>query len=176
MLSYYVINCEKFRKVLQWTEKVALRQGKEEGHIKCATCKRGRVRRGSSHKICQLWNGWRQGRGSHKLPPIKGVEEEEMFTQNVPPVQEVEAGEGVTQNVPRAGRDVYRIESIISYRYHKTDTSIVPKWQINDTFNDTFMMILIRIELVWHKNEWFFLLNACFVFHFYIILKIMVPE
>ncbi len=27
-------------------------------------------------------------------------------------------------------------------------------------------MILIRIELVWHKNEWFFFLNACFVFHF----------
>ncbi len=38
-------------------------------------------------------------------------------------------------------------------------------------------MILIRIELVWLKNEWFFfLLNVCFVFHFYIIWKIMVPE
>ncbi len=38
-------------------------------------------------------------------------------------------------------------------------------------------MILIRIELVWHKNEWFFfLLNACFVFHFYIIWKIIVTE
>ncbi len=35
-------------------------------------------------------------------------------------------------------RDVYRIESIVSYRYHKTDTGIVSKWQINDTFNDTF--------------------------------------
>ncbi len=75
-----------------------------------------------------------------------------------------------------SNRDVYCIESI-SYRYHKTDTGIISKWQINDTFNDTFMMILIRIELVWHKNKWFFfLLNACFVFHFYIIWKIMVPE
>ncbi len=35
-------------------------------------------------------------------------------------------------------RDVYRIESIVSYRYHKTDTGIISKWQINDTFNDTF--------------------------------------
>ncbi len=35
-------------------------------------------------------------------------------------------------------RDVYHIESIISYSYHKTDTGIVSKWQINDTFNDTF--------------------------------------
>ncbi len=37
-------------------------------------------------------------------------------------------------------------------------------------------MILIMIELGWHKNEWFILLNACFVFHFYIIWKIMAPE
>ncbi len=35
-------------------------------------------------------------------------------------------------------RDVYHIESIISYRYHKTDTGIVSKWQINNIFNDTF--------------------------------------
>ncbi len=35
-------------------------------------------------------------------------------------------------------RDVYHIEGIISYRYYKTDTSIILKWQINDTFNDTF--------------------------------------
>ncbi len=35
-------------------------------------------------------------------------------------------------------RDVYSIESIVSYWYHKTDTSIILKWQINDTFNDTF--------------------------------------
>ncbi len=27
--------------------------------------------------------------------------------------------------------------SKVSYRYYKTDTSIVSKWQINDTFNDT---------------------------------------
>ncbi len=33
-------------------------------------------------------------------------------------------------------RDVYRIESIVSYQYYKTDTSIVSKWQINNTFND----------------------------------------
>ncbi len=95
--------------------------------------------------------------------------------------QAVSRPEKVNDKIPgfpgRVGtRDVYRIESIILYRYHKTDTGIVSKWQINDTFNDTFMMILIRIELVWHKNEWFFLLNACFVFHFYIIWKIMVPE
>ncbi len=38
------------------------------------------------------------------------------------------------------------------------------------------MMILIRIELVWHKKNSFFLFNACFVFHFYIIWKIIVPE
>ncbi len=35
-------------------------------------------------------------------------------------------------------RNVYHIESIVSYRYQKTDTGIVSKWQINDTFNDTF--------------------------------------
>ncbi len=33
---------------------------------------------------------------------------------------------------------MYCIKSIISYWYHKTDTSIISKWQINDTFNDTF--------------------------------------
>ncbi len=35
-------------------------------------------------------------------------------------------------------RDVYHIGSIVSYQYHKTDTSMISKWQINDTFNDTF--------------------------------------
>ncbi len=35
-------------------------------------------------------------------------------------------------------RDVYRIKSIVSYRYHKTDTGIISKWQINNTFNNTF--------------------------------------
>ncbi len=39
---------------------------------------------------------------------------------------------------PHLSRDVYRIGSIVSYRYHKIDTGIVSKWQINDTFNDTF--------------------------------------
>ncbi len=73
-------------------------------------------------------------------------------------------------------RDVYHIESIVSYRYHKTDTGIISKWQINDTFNNTFMIILIRIELLWHKIVFFFfLLNVCFVFHFYIIWKIIGP-
>ncbi len=33
-------------------------------------------------------------------------------------------------------RDVYHIESIVSYRYHKTDTGIVSKWQIAETFNN----------------------------------------
>ncbi len=32
--------------------------------------------------------------------------------------------------------DVYHIESIVSYHYHKTDTGIVSKLQINDTFYD----------------------------------------
>ncbi len=35
-------------------------------------------------------------------------------------------------------RNVYLIKSIRLYRYHKID--IVSKWQINDTFNDIFMM------------------------------------
>ncbi len=66
--------------------------------------------------------------------------------------------------------------SKVSYRYHKTDTGILLKWQINNTFNDTFMMILIRIVSLTQKWVISFLLNACFVFHFYIIWKIMVPE
>ncbi len=59
------------------------------------------------------------------------------------------------------GRDVYHIESIISYRYHKTDTSIVSKWQINDTFNDD-----INKDWASFTQKWiiYFLLNACFVF------------
>ncbi len=75
-------------------------------------------------------------------------------------------------------RDVYRIESIVSYRYHKTVTGIVSKWQINDTFNDTFfndINIKDRASLA-QKLMIFFLLNACFVSHFHIIWKIMVPE
>ncbi len=35
-------------------------------------------------------------------------------------------------------RDAYHIKSIGSYCYHKADTSIVLKWPINDTFNNTF--------------------------------------
>ncbi len=35
-------------------------------------------------------------------------------------------------------RDMYHIESIVLYWYHKTDTGVVSKWQKNDTFNDTF--------------------------------------
>ncbi len=35
-------------------------------------------------------------------------------------------------------RDVYCIGSILSYWYHETDSGIVSKWQINDTFKDTF--------------------------------------
>ncbi len=38
----------------------------------------------------------------------------------------------------KATRDVYCIEGIVSYRYHKTDTGIVSKWQIKETYNDTF--------------------------------------
>ncbi len=33
-------------------------------------------------------------------------------------------------------------------------------------FNDTFMMILIRIKLVSHKNEWFFFIKCMFCFSF----------
>ncbi len=74
-------------------------------------------------------------------------------------------------------RDVYHIESIISYWYHKTDTGIVSKWQINDTFNDTFYDD-INNDRASLRQKWMisFLLNACFVFHFYIIWNIMVPE
>ncbi len=43
--------------------------------------------------------------------------------------------------------DVYLVESIVSYQYHKTD-AVSYQNGTNDTFNDTFMMILIRIELV----------------------------
>ncbi len=53
--------------------------------------------------------------------------------------------------------------SNVSYRYHQTDTGIVSKWQINDTF----MMLLIRIELVWHKNIFFYFFIKCmFCFSF----------
>ncbi len=73
---------------------------------------------------------------------------------------------------------MYPIESIVSYRYHKTDTGIVSKWQINDTFNDTFYDDINK-ERASLTQKWmicYLLLNACFVFHFYIIWKIMVPE
>ncbi len=74
-------------------------------------------------------------------------------------------------------RDVYRIESIVSYRYHKTDTGIVSKWQINNTFNNTFYDDINKNRASLTQKWMIFLfLNACFVFHFYIIWKIMVPE
>ncbi len=57
-------------------------------------------------------------------------------------------GSIVADKVVLWGRDVYHVESIRSYRYHKTDTGTISKWQINYTFNDTFMMIIIRIELI----------------------------
>ncbi len=74
-------------------------------------------------------------------------------------------------------RDVNNIESIVSYLFHKTDTGIASKWQINDTFNDTFYDDINK-DRVSLTQKWtiFFLLNACLVFHFYIILKLMVPE
>ncbi len=64
-------------------------------------------------------------------------------------------------------RDVYYIESIVSYHYHKTDTGIVSKWQINDTFNDTFYDDINkdRASLTQKMIDFLiFLLNACFVF------------
>ncbi len=69
-------------------------------------------------------------------------------------------------------RDVYRIKSIVSYQYHKTDIGIVLKWQINDTFNDTFDDDINKDRASLTQK----LSNACFVFHFYIIWKIIVPE
>ncbi len=71
-------------------------------------------------------------------------------------------------------RDVYHIESIVSYWYHKTDTGIVSKWQVNNTFNDTFYDDIKKDRA--SLAQFYFLLNAFFVFHFYIIWKIMVPE
>ncbi len=38
-------------------------------------------------------------------------------------------------------KDVYCIKSIRSYQYHKTDIGIISKWQINENFNDTFMIL-----------------------------------
>ncbi len=73
-------------------------------------------------------------------------------------------------------RDVYHIESIVSYQYHKTDTGIVLKWHINETFNITFYDDINK-DRASLTQKWmiFILLNTCFVFHFYIIWKIMVP-
>ncbi len=70
-------------------------------------------------------------------------------------------------------RNVYHIERIVSYRYQKTDTGIVSKWQINDTFNDTFYDDINK-DRATLTQKWmmFFLLNAFFVFHFYIIWKL----
>ncbi len=73
-------------------------------------------------------------------------------------------------------RDVYRIESIVSYQYHKTDTGIVSKWQINNTFNDSFCDDINKDRAsLTQKWMFLFLLNACFVFHFYIIWKYYGP-
>ncbi len=66
-----------------------------------------------------------------------------------------------------SNRDVYNIESIVSYRYHKTDTGIVSKWQINNTFSDTFYHDINKDrDSLTQKWMIFFLLNECFVFHF----------
>ncbi len=64
-------------------------------------------------------------------------------------------------------RDVYRIESIVSYRYHKTDTGIISKWQINDTFNDTFYDDINK-DRASLKQKWmiFFFIKCIFCFSF----------
>ncbi len=54
------------------------------------------------------------------------------------------------------GGDVYRIKSIVSYQYHKTDTGIISKWQINDPFNDTFYDD-INMDRASLTQKWFFL-------------------
>ncbi len=56
-------------------------------------------------------------------------------------------------------RDVYHIESIVSCWYRKTDTGIVSKWQINDTFNDTFY------------DDFFFFIKCMFCFSFLYYLE-----
>ncbi len=64
-------------------------------------------------------------------------------------------------------RDVYRIESIVSYQYHKTDTSIVSKWQINDTFNDTFYDNINKDRASLTKKLMIFIIIKCmFCFSF----------
>ncbi len=70
-------------------------------------------------------------------------------------------------------RDVYRIKSIVSYQYHKTDTGIVSKWQINDTFNDDINKD--RASLT-QKLMIFLIIKYIFCFSFLIIWKIMVRE
>ncbi len=47
------------------------------------------------------------------------------------------------------------------------------KWYFNDTFYDNINKDRTSLTQKWMI---FFLLNACFIFHFYIIWKIMVPE
>ncbi len=73
-------------------------------------------------------------------------------------------------------RDVYYIESIISFRYFKTDTSIVSKWQINDTFNDTFYDYINKDRASLTHKWMIFFIKCMFCFHFYTIWKIIFPE
>ncbi len=58
---------------------------------------------------------------------------------------------------------MYYIKSIVLDQYHKTDTGIISKWQINNTFSDTFYDDINK-DRVWHKNEWFFLIKFIFCF------------
>ncbi len=71
-----------------------------------------------------------------------------------------------TTIIPHCTRDVYRIESIVSYRYHKTDTGIVSKWQKNNTFNNTFYDDIDKDRASLTQKWFFFLIKCMFCFSF----------
>ncbi len=63
-------------------------------------------------------------------------------------------------------RDVYHIESILSYRYHKTGTGIVSKWKINVTFNDTFYDDINKDRASLTQKWMIFFIKCMFCFSF----------
>ncbi len=74
-------------------------------------------------------------------------------------------------------RAVYCIESIGSYRYHKANASITIEMTDN-TLKKKLFIILISIELFWHKvNDFLIYIKIHLLCSFNdIILKIMSPE
>ncbi len=71
-----------------------------------------------------------------------------------------------TKVVEDYSRDVYRIESIVLYRYHKTDTGIISKWQINDTFNNTFYDDINKDRASLTQKWMIFYIKSMFCFSF----------